>query len=131
MTEFGRSRDYTGVRRGGRGAFPEFVRKQEDATAASASIKDVAACAAGVHAQVRAVLRGVMAQRRSAGTAFGYVCALARGVRANCWDLTTKRQLAIGQLRRLHAAGLAAAWAAADEVYGRSSGFRQACWRTW
>lgn len=221
--------------------------------AAWASIKDVAVCAAGVDAQVRAVLRGVMAQRRSAGTAFDYVCALAPGVRANCWDLaeaaghegwhrmqallgtyrwdwkelraqlpalaaawlpdrdgdlagpgiaidetaqlkngdatacvapqhagctgkvencvttvfsayvtpagqawadfdiymprrwaqdlprrraaripaglelTTKPQLAIGQLRRLKAAGLPAAWAAADEVYGRSSPFRQAC----
>ena len=213
----------------------------------------MAACAAGVDAQVRAVLRGVMAQRRSAGTAFGYVCALAPGVRANCWDLaeaaghegwhrmqallstykwdwkelraqlqalaaawlpdrdgdligpgiaidetaqlkkgdatacvapqhagctgkvencvttvfsayvtacgqawadfdiympkrwaqdlerrraagipddlelTTKPQLAIGQLSRLKAAGLPARWAAADEVYGRSSAFRKAC----
>src|SRR5262249_1695643 len=42
-------------------------------------------------------------------------------------ELTTKPQLAIGQLRRLKAAGLPAAWAAADEVYGRSSSFRQAC----
>ena len=42
-------------------------------------------------------------------------------------ELTTKPQLAVGQLRRLKAAGLPAAWAAADEVYGRSSSFRQAC----
>jgi SRSO17 transposase len=42
-------------------------------------------------------------------------------------ELTTKPQLAIGQLRRLKAAGLPARWAAADEVYGRSSAFREAC----
>jgi SRSO17 transposase len=40
---------------------------------------------------------------------------------------TTKPQLAIGQLRRLKAAGLPARWTAADEVYGRSSAFREAC----
>jgi hypothetical protein len=42
-------------------------------------------------------------------------------------ELTTKPQLAIGQLRRLKAAGLPARWTAADEVYGRGSAFRQAC----
>jgi hypothetical protein len=42
-------------------------------------------------------------------------------------ELTTKPQLAIGQLRRLKAAGLPARWATADEVYGRSSAFREAC----
>ena len=40
---------------------------------------------------------------------------------------TTKPQLAIGQLRRLKAAGLPAWWTAADEAYGRSSEFREAC----
>jgi SRSO17 transposase len=39
----------------------------------------------------------------------------------------TKPELAIGQLRRLAAAGLRVMWAAADEVYGRSSAFRDAC----
>ena len=29
----------------------------------------------------------MLAQRRSAGTALGYVTALSPGVRANCWDL--------------------------------------------
>ena len=66
---------------------PEFVRKQEDATAAQASIEDVAACAARVDAQVRSVLGGVMAQRRSAEVAFSYLAALSPGTRANCRDL--------------------------------------------
>ncbi len=63
------------------------MTKQDDATAAQASIGDVAACAARVDAQVRAVLGGVMAQRRSVGVAFAYAAALSPGVRANCWDL--------------------------------------------
>jgi SRSO17 transposase len=63
------------------------VTKQEEATAAQASIEDVAECAARVDAQVRAVLGLVLAQRRSAGTAFGYVTALSPGTRANCWAI--------------------------------------------
>jgi hypothetical protein len=47
----------------------------------------VAACAAQVDAQVRAVLGRVLAQRRSAGVAFAYVAALSPGTRANCWAL--------------------------------------------
>jgi SRSO17 transposase len=39
----------------------------------------------------------------------------------------TKPALAIDQLRRLAAAGIGFFWVAADEVYGRSSRFRQAC----
>jgi SRSO17 transposase len=39
----------------------------------------------------------------------------------------TKPQLAIEQLKRLMAAGTRAMWAAADEVYGRSGEFREAC----
>ena len=66
---------------------PEFVIKQDDATAAQASIEDVAACAALADAQVRAVLGRVMAQRRSAEVALGYVTALSPGTRANCRDL--------------------------------------------
>jgi SRSO17 transposase len=42
-------------------------------------------------------------------------------------EFATKPDLATGQLRRLTAAGLPARWAAADEVYGRSGAFRQAC----
>lgn len=56
-------------------------------TAAWASIEDVAAGAAAVDAEVRAVLGGVLAQRRSVDTAMGYVCALAPGVKANCWAI--------------------------------------------
>jgi len=56
-------------------------------TAAVASIEDVADCTARADAQVRNVLRGVMAQRRSAVTAFDYVAALSPGVKANCWSL--------------------------------------------
>jgi len=58
------------------------VEQDEYATAASASIEDVAACAARVDAQVKAVLGQVMAQRRSAETAFAYVAALSPGTRA-------------------------------------------------
>jgi SRSO17 transposase len=39
----------------------------------------------------------------------------------------TKPELAAGQLKRLAAAGLRFCWVAADEVYGRSSAFREAC----
>ena len=56
-------------------------------TAATARIEDVAACAAQVDAQVKVVLGRVLAQRRSAGTAFGYVAALSPGTRANCWSI--------------------------------------------
>jgi hypothetical protein len=56
-------------------------------TAAVASIEDVARCTARVDAQVRGVLGEVMAQRRSAGTAFDYVAALSPGTKANCWAL--------------------------------------------
>ena len=50
-------------------------------------MEDVAASAARVDAQVRAVLGGVIAQRRSAEVAFSYVAALSPGIRANCWSL--------------------------------------------
>ena len=39
----------------------------------------------------------------------------------------TKPDLAIGQVQRLRAAGLALMWAAFDEVYGRSGKLRKAC----
>jgi hypothetical protein len=63
------------------------VTKQEEATAAQASIGDVAECAARVDSQVGAVLGGVLAQRRSVEAAFGYVTALSPGTRANCWAI--------------------------------------------
>lgn len=56
-------------------------------TAAVASIEDVADCTARADARVRAVLRGVTAQRRSARAAFDYVTTLSPGVKANCWAL--------------------------------------------
>jgi SRSO17 transposase len=56
-------------------------------TAAVASIEDVADCTQRADAQVRKVLRGVMAQRRSAAAAFDYVAALAPGTKANCWSI--------------------------------------------
>ncbi len=52
-----------------------------------ASIGDVSEYSARVDAQVRAVLGRVLAQRRSVEVAFGYVTALAPGVRANCWAI--------------------------------------------
>jgi hypothetical protein len=62
----------------------QFVKQDNDNTAAVASIKDVADCAARADAQVRSVLRRVMAQRRSAAVASGYVAGLSPGTRANC-----------------------------------------------
>ena len=56
-------------------------------TAATASIEDVAACAAQVDAQVKEALSRVLAQRRSVETAFRYVTALSPGTRANCWSI--------------------------------------------
>ena len=63
------------------------MKLNNDDTAAPARIEDVAACAARVDAQVRAVLGRVLAQRRSAEVAFGYVSALSPGTRADCWSL--------------------------------------------
>jgi len=42
-------------------------------------------------------------------------------------EFATKPELAAAQLKRLIAAGLQACWVAADEVYGRSGAFRDAC----
>jgi SRSO17 transposase len=42
-------------------------------------------------------------------------------------EFATKPDLAIGQVRRLVAAGLRVRWAAFDEVYGRSGRLRRAC----
>lgn len=63
------------------------VCTDDDDTAAEASIGDVSGWADRIDAQVRAVLGRVLAQRRSAEAAFGYVAALAPGVKANCWQL--------------------------------------------
>ena len=61
--------------------------KNNNDTAAWASIDDVWSRTASVDAQVRAVLGRVMAQRRSVEVAFGYLSALAPGVKANCWSV--------------------------------------------
>ena len=63
------------------------MTNDSDDTAAKASIGEVSGCADRVDAQVREVLGRVLAQRRSAGTAFAYVAGLAPGVKANCWAL--------------------------------------------
>jgi SRSO17 transposase len=63
------------------------VEHNNDNTAAVASIKDMADCTVRADAQVRSVLQGVMAQRRSAAVAFGYVAALSPGTKANCWSI--------------------------------------------
>ena len=75
-----------GAIRGGRAALPG-VCTDDDDTAAEATIGDVSGCADSIDTQVRAVLGRVLAQRWSAEAAFGYVEALAPGVKANCWQL--------------------------------------------
>ena len=101
-----------------------FVKHNNDNTAAVASIEDVADCTARADAQVRAVLGRVMAQRRSAAVASGYVAALAPGVKANCWALAEsaghdgwgRMQALLGSYRwdwtdlRAELPALAAAW---------------------
>ena len=93
-------------------------------TAAVASIEDLAEYAAGVDDRLWAVLRGVMAQRRSTAVALDYVTALGAGVKANCWSLAEaadhdgqgRMQGLLGSYRwdwtqlRERLPGLAAAW---------------------
>jgi SRSO17 transposase len=66
------------------------VRKQENATAAMASIEDAAECGERADALISGVLGRVMRQRRSIATAVDYVRALSRETRANCWELAEK-----------------------------------------
>jgi SRSO17 transposase len=101
-----------------------FVERDDHDTAAQASIEDVAACAGRVDAQVRAVLGGVMAQRRSVTVALDYVVALSPSTRASCWSLAEsaghegwgRMQALLGSYRwdwqdlRARLAALAAAW---------------------
>ena len=98
-------------------------------TAAKASIGEVSGCADRVDAQVRAVLGRVLAQRRSAGTAFAYVEGLSPGVKANCWPLAEaaghespyRMQALLRTYRwdwqelRAELPGLAQAWLPCDE----------------
>ena len=67
-------------------------------TAAWASIEDVSDSAARVDAQVRAVLGRVLAQRRSAEVAFGYVAALSPGTRADTVALVDRGWLETGRV---------------------------------
>jgi hypothetical protein len=104
------------------------VKPNNDDTAAWASIEDIAACTAAVDAQVQTVLGQVMAQRRSVGTALGYVRALAPGVKANCWGIAEaaghegwhRMQALLGAYQwdwttlRAKLPALAAAWLACD-----------------
>lgn len=85
-------------------------------------------------AEVVGVLGQVMAQQRSAATAFEYVCALGPGVKANCWALAEaaghegwhRMQALLGSYRwdyrqlRGRLAALAAAWLPheADDLIG-------------
>ena len=99
-----------------------------DDTAAWARIEDVAACAARVDAQVRVVLGRVLAQRRSAEVASGYVSALSPGTKANCWSIAEaaghegwhRMQALLGSYRwdwqelRGELPALAAAWLPCD-----------------
>jgi hypothetical protein len=104
------------------------VEENNEVTAAWASIGDVSKCGARVDGQVRAVLGRVLAQRRSVEVAFGYVTALAPGVKANCWAIAEeaghegphRMQALLGSYRwdwkglRGELAGLAAAWLPCD-----------------
>jgi hypothetical protein len=104
------------------------VETDNNDTAAWASIDDVWSCTAGVDAQVRAVLGRVMAQRRSVEVAFGYLSALAPGVKANCWAVAEeaghegphRMQALLGSYRwdwknlRGELPGLAAGWLPCD-----------------
>ena len=73
--------------RGGRGSFLDFVRKQEVATAAVASIEDAAECGERADALVSGLLTRIMRQRRTVAAALDYIRALSRETRANCWEL--------------------------------------------
>ena len=76
--------------RGGRGSFLDFVRKQDTATAAVASIEDAAECGERADALVSDLLGRIVRQRRTVAAAMDYIRALSRETRANCWDLAQK-----------------------------------------
>jgi SRSO17 transposase len=100
------------------------VEQDEYDTAVLASIGDVADCTARADAQVKKVLEGVLAQRRSTAVASGYVAALSPGTRADCWSLAEsagheswgRMQTLLGSYRwdwkdlRAQLPGLAAVW---------------------
>jgi SRSO17 transposase len=75
------------------------VEKLEEPAAVTASIEDVLDCDERANALVRGFLGRLMRQRRSTAVALGYVLALGRDVRANCWDLAEKAGHAAGPHR--------------------------------
>jgi SRSO17 transposase len=75
------------------------VEKLEEPAAVTASIEDVLDCDQRANALVRGFLGRLMRQRRSTAVALGYVLALGRDVRANCWDLAEKAGHAAGPHR--------------------------------
>ena len=64
--------------RGGRGSFLDFVRKQDTATTAVASIEDAAEYGERADALVSGLLGRVMRQRRTVAAAMDYIRALSR-----------------------------------------------------
>jgi hypothetical protein len=76
--------------RGGRGSFLDFVRKQDAATTAVASIEDAAEYGERADALISGLLGRVMRQRRTVGAAMDYIRALSRETRANCWELASR-----------------------------------------
>jgi SRSO17 transposase len=66
------------------------VTKQDNTTAAPASIGDVLASIERADALVMRFLAVLMRQQRSLAAAMGYILALGRDVRANCWDLAER-----------------------------------------
>src|SRR6266704_365507 len=76
--------------RGGRGSFLDFVKTQDTATTAVASIEDAAECCERADTLVRDLLGRIMRQRRSVAAAMDYIGALSRETRANCWELALR-----------------------------------------
>ena len=75
------------------------MEKQDKPTAVPASIEDVLDCDERANALVRGFLARLMRQKRSTAVALGYVLALGRDVRANCWDLAERAGHAAGPHR--------------------------------
>src|SRR2546421_12724959 len=71
--------------RGGRGSFLDFVKTQDTATTAVASIEDAAECGERADTLVRDLLGRIMRQRRSVAAAMDYIGALSRETRAERW----------------------------------------------
>jgi hypothetical protein len=69
----------------------DFVEiKNNEATAAVASIEDAAECGERADALVSGVLARAVKQRRTLATAMDYVRGLSRETRANAWELARK-----------------------------------------